>query len=97
MRALYKKLKVTEFSIEFWKKNSRKEGPLEKKSQDKKAPEKRSVWTHVFPTTWCMRDIGVTRREFLREIVYRNIAIVAIQHNKMYFVDAFGDFSHTVG
>ena len=37
-----------------------------------------------------------TRREFLREILYKNIAIIAIQHSKMYFVDTFGDFSHTV-
>ena len=37
-----------------------------------------------------------TRREFLREIFYKNIAIIAIQHSKMYFVDTFGDFSHTV-
>ena len=38
-----------------------------------------------------------TRRKFLREILYRNIVIIAIQHSKMYFVDAFGDFSDTVG
>ena len=25
-----------------------------------------------------------------------NIAIIAIQHSKTYFVDTFGDFSHTV-
>ena len=37
-----------------------------------------------------------TRREFFREILYKNIAIIAIQHSKMYFVDTFGDFSHTV-
>ena len=35
-------------------------------------------------------------REFLREILYKNIAIIAIQHSNMYFVDTFGDFSHTV-
>ena len=34
-------------------------------------------------------------REFLREILYNNIAI-AIQHSKIYFVDTFGDFSRTV-
>ena len=34
-----------------------------------------------------------TRREFLREILYKNIAIIAIQHSKMHFVDTFGDFS----
>ena len=37
-----------------------------------------------------------TRRELLREILYKNIAIIAIQHGKMDFVDIFGDFSHTV-
>ena len=37
-----------------------------------------------------------TRREFLREILYNNIAIIAIQHSKTYFNDTFGDFSHTV-
>ena len=37
-----------------------------------------------------------TRREFLREILYKNIAIIAIQDSKMYLVDTFGDFSHTV-
>ena len=35
------------------------------------------------------------RREFLREIPYKNIAIIAIQHSKMYFVDTFGDFLGT--
>ena len=38
-----------------------------------------------------------TRREFFREILYKNIAIIAIQHSNMYFVDTSGDFSHTVG
>ena len=37
------------------------------------------------------------RREFLREILYKNIAIIAIQHSNMYFVDTSGDFSYTVG
>ena len=37
-----------------------------------------------------------TRREFLREILYKNIAIIAIQHSKIYFFDTFGDFSYTV-
>ena len=37
-----------------------------------------------------------TRREFLREILYKNVAIIAIQHSKIYFVVTFGDFSHTV-
>ena len=39
---------------------------------------------------------SATRREFLMEILYKNIAIIAKQHSKMYFVDTFGDFSHTV-
>ena len=42
------------------------------------------------------KSFSATRREFLREILYRNIAIIAIQHSKIYFVDTFGDFSHTV-
>ena len=37
-----------------------------------------------------------TRKEFLREILYKNIAIIAIQHSKMYFFGTLGDFSHTV-
>ena len=37
-----------------------------------------------------------TRREFFREILYNNIAIIAIQHNKINFVGTFSDFSHTV-
>ena len=37
-----------------------------------------------------------TRREFLREILYNNIAIITIEHSKIYIVDTFGDFSHTV-
>ena len=37
-----------------------------------------------------------TRREFLREILYPNIAIIAIQHSKMDLVGTFDDFSHTV-
>ena len=40
--------------------------------------------------------LGCTRREFLREILYENIAIIAIQHRKIYFVDIFSNFSHTV-
>ena len=42
------------------------------------------------------RCCGLTRREFLREILYKNIAIIAIQRSKIYFVDTFGDFSHNV-
>ena len=41
-------------------------------------------------------SIKYTWREFLREIFYNNIAIIAIQHSKDSFVDTFGDFSHTV-
>ena len=37
-----------------------------------------------------------TQRELLWEILYKNIAIIAIQHSKMHFVDTFGDSSHTV-
>ena len=37
-----------------------------------------------------------TRRGFSREIVYKNIAIIAIQHSKTYFISTFSDFSHTV-
>ena len=36
------------------------------------------------------------RREFLRDILYNNIAIIAIHHSKIYFLDPFGNFSHTV-
>ena len=38
-----------------------------------------------------------TRREFLREILYKSISIIAIQHSKMYFFDTFGDFSRNFG
>ena len=38
----------------------------------------------------------ISRREFLRDILYNNIAIIAIQRSKINFVDNFGDFSHTV-
>ena len=41
-------------------------------------------------------SVEPTRREFLREILYNNIAIIAIQHSKINFFDTFGDFSHTV-
>ena len=43
----------------------------------------------------CPDDSLTTRREFLREILYRNIAVIAIQHSKIYFFDTLGDFSHT--
>ena len=43
-----------------------------------------------------IEDLYPTRKEFLREILYNNIAIIAIQHSKIYFVDTFRDFSHTV-
>ena len=36
-----------------------------------------------------------TRREFFKEILYNNIAIIAIQHSKINVFDNFGDFSHT--
>ena len=41
-------------------------------------------------------NVCTTRREFFREILYKNIAIIAIQHSKIYLVDTFGDSSHTV-
>ena len=34
-----------------------------------------------------------TRWEFFREILYKNIAIIAIQHSKMYFINTFGKIS----
>ena len=40
--------------------------------------------------------VNSIRREFLREILYKNIAIIAMQHSKIYFVDTFGDFFYTV-
>ena len=40
--------------------------------------------------------VVTTRREFLREILYNNVGIIAIQHSKIYFVDTFDDISHTV-
>ena len=49
------------------------------------------ILRHYYPS-----EIQATRREFLSEILYNNIAIIAIQHSKIYFVDTFGDFSHTV-
>ena len=49
---------------------------------------------HRRRTAWSI--IVCTQREFLREILYKNIAIIAIQHSKINFVDTFGDFSHTV-
>ena len=43
-----------------------------------------------------LRKILFKRREFFTEILYKNIGIIAIQHSTMYFVDTFGDFSHSV-
>ena len=40
--------------------------------------------------------LNTTWREFLREILYNNIAIITIQHSKLYFFNTFGDFSYTV-
>ena len=34
------------------------------------------------------------RREFMREILYSNIAIIVIQHSKIYFVDNFVEFPY---
>ena len=53
----------------------------------------RYVWSSVV----VMEDNAFpARREFFKEILYENIAITAIQHSKMHFIDTFGDFSHTV-
>ena len=41
-------------------------------------------------------SLNSSRLSIIIEILYNNIAIVAIQHSKTYFVDSFGDFSHTV-
>ena len=49
------------------------------------------ILPHYYPS-----EIQAIRREFLSEILYNNIAIIAIQHSKIYFVDTFGDFFHTV-
>ena len=48
------------------------------------------------PLTEKITKQRTTRREFFREILYNNIAIIAIQHSTINFVDIFGDFSHTV-
>ena len=63
-----------------------------KKSPEKSWGERRALWC-VCGTLGCDQS---TQREFLREILYKNIVIIAIQRNKMYFVDTFGDFFHTV-
>ena len=45
---------------------------------------------------WHCRNAPYSARiEFLMEILYKNIAIITIQHSKIYFVDTLGDFSHT--
>ena len=51
---------------------------------------------YVFRVTFCGQFSFPARREFFMEILYNNIAIIAIQHSKINFVDTFGDFSHTV-
>ena len=40
--------------------------------------------------------INNTRKEFLREILYNNIAIIAIQNSKTNFLDTFSDFSQRI-
>ena len=37
-------------------------------------------------------------QQYYTERIFKknNIALIAIQHSKIYFVDTFGDFSHTV-
>ena len=54
---------------------------------------KRDLHTHA---KFCIIVMARARREFLREILDKNIAIIAIQHSKIYFVGTFGDFSYTV-
>ena len=51
---------------------------------------------NLFSILFHCSKMNGTRREFLRKILYNNIAKIAIQHSKMYFVDTFGDFHHTV-
>ena len=60
---------------------------------DKFVNGKRKVAPHFYSRIQ-RTPLYCTRREFLWEILYKNIAIIAIQHSKMYFVDTFGDFSH---
>ena len=57
-----------------------------------------SMWayTHTRTNSSTFFSRKHTRREFLREILYKNIAIIAIQQSKIHFVDIFGDFSGTV-
>ena len=75
--------------------------------QEHKPREEESCESHG-PMIWADGNVALslfekpytvcshTRREFLREILCKNIAIIAIQHSEMYFVDNFGEFSHTV-
>ena len=56
-----------------------------------------AFWKIKKKINWNSKWKKYARREFSREILYKNIAIIAIQHSKMYFIDTFGDFSHTVG
>ena len=44
----------------------------------------------------CCKNDFDTRREFLKEILYNDIAIIAIHHSKINFIDTFGESSHTV-
>ena len=60
------------------------------------AGSRNSAWASRTLWNICDRKSHSTRREFLREILYKNIAIIAIQHSKIYFADSFGDFLHTV-
>ena len=54
-----------------------------------KSPVTLCTWMHSVTQAFLN-----TRREFFREV--NNIAIISIQHSKIYFVETFGDFSHTV-
>ena len=50
-----------------------------------------NIILHHLPLT-----IERTRREFSREILYNNIEIITIRNSKIYIVETFGDFSHTI-
>ena len=53
-------------------------------------------WPTVSVQVFRSFPVPCARREFLREILYKNITIIAIQYSKIYFLDTFGQFSHTV-
>ena len=67
--------------------------PINRGARDRRIPRWSDLWLIEIKNH---NSTSTTRREFLREILYKNKAIIAMQHSKMYFVDNFGDFSHTV-